>query len=125
MNRQLQLFGFAWLRFDSAQDKPSDHKAKTQSDIMRERGQACEGLKDQAMQECLDNYVGPTRDATTSESEQQAPADGRKANAVDDKKAQDPAGGAAENGGAKVDMTKSNKRGPVGPMRDGPGDQKQ
>src|SRR4249920_2358133 len=99
-----------------AQDKPSEHKGKTQGDISRERSQACEGLKDQAMQECLDSYVGPSRDLT-SETDHDA-TDSKKGNAVADKKAQDAAGSTAEGGTGNVDMTKSNKRGPVGPMRD-------
>jgi len=104
-----------------AQDKPSEHKGKTQGDISRERSQACEGLKGEAMHECLNNYVGPTRDLT-SETEHDA-ADSKKAEGVDDKKAQD-AGSAQESGAGNVDMTKSNKRGPVGPMRDQPEDMK-
>lgn len=51
-----------------AQDTGKD-KAKTQSDIMRERAKACEGYRDQALQQCLDNYVGPRRDDTTGEVE--------------------------------------------------------
>jgi hypothetical protein len=51
-----------------AQDAGKD-KAKTQADIMRERAKACEGYHDQALQECLDNYVGPRRDDTTGEVE--------------------------------------------------------
>jgi hypothetical protein len=104
-----------------AQDKPSEHKGKTQGEISRERGQACEGLKGQAMQECLDNYVGPSRDLS---SETEDAGDSKKANAVDDKKAQDAAGSTSEDSAAKVDMTKSNKRGPVGPMRDQADDMK-
>ena len=106
-----------------AQDKPSEHKGKTQSDIGRERMQACEGLRDQAMQECLDNYVGPSRDANTSEAEHTG-ADG-KVNGAGDKKKKDVGEDAAQSGAANVDMTKSNKRGPVGPMRDRPQDPKQ
>ena len=105
-----------------AQDKPSEHKGKTQGDISRERSQACEGLRDQAMQECLDSYVVPSRDLT-SETDHDT-TDSKKANAVDDKKAQDAAGSTAEGGTGNVDMTKSNKRGPVGPMRDKPDDLK-
>ena len=101
-----------------AQDKASEHQGKTQGDISRERSQACEGLKGQAMHDCLDNYVGPARDLT-SDTEGDA-ADNKKATGMDDKKAQDPAGSAPEGGTGNVDMTKSNKRGPVGPMRDKP-----
>lgn len=83
-----------------AQDSHSDNKAKTQSDIMREREQACQGLKDDALQECLQNYVGPERDRTTGEAERKPPADRR---------AQDPAGGVEDDGSSRVDTTKSNK----------------
>ena len=40
----------------------SGTKARTQQDIMREREQACRGLKDEARSECLANYVGPVHD---------------------------------------------------------------
>ena len=81
--------------------------AKTPGDIMRERAQACHGLKDTALRECLDNYVGPARDAT-SEAEQKTPA----------KDVKDQAEGKAEHdGSSEVDMTKASKRGPVGPSK--------
>ena len=83
-----------------AQDNHSDNKAKTQGDIMREREQACEGLKDAALQECLQNYVGPERDRTTGEVESKPSADRR---------AQDPAGGVEDDGSSRVDSTNSNK----------------
>ncbi len=34
-------------------------KARSQQDILREREQACRGLKGEARSECLANYVGP------------------------------------------------------------------
>lgn len=37
-------------------------KPKSQQDILREREQACQGLKGEARNECLANYVGPTRE---------------------------------------------------------------
>ena len=81
--------------------------AKTPGDIMRERAQACHGLKDTALRECLDNYVGPGRDVT-SDAEQKAP----------DKNVKDQADGKVDHdGSSQVDMTKSNKRGPVGPSK--------
>jgi len=40
----------------------SGTKARTQQDIMREREQACRGLKGEARSECLSNYVGPVHD---------------------------------------------------------------
>ena len=83
-----------------AQDNHSDNKAKTQGDIMREREQACEGLKDAALQECMQNYVGPERDRMTGEVERKPPADRR---------AQDPAGGVEDDGSPHVDTTSSNK----------------
>lgn len=95
-----------------AQD-PSSEKAKTQADIMRERAKACEGLKDAALQECLDNYVGPSRDATTGQAEQKTRPD---------TKAQDPASGGEHDGSSQVDMKDADKRAPVGPMKSGPGD---
>ena len=56
--------------------------------------------KDDALRECLQNYVGPEPDATTGEAERKAPAD---------RKAHDPAGGAEHDGSSHVDSTKSNK----------------
>lgn len=43
-------------------DSPYTAKPKSQQDIIREREQACQGLKGEARSECLANYVGPTRD---------------------------------------------------------------
>jgi len=43
----------------SAQDEV---KSRSQHDIIRERAQACRGLKGEAMTECQANYVGPRRD---------------------------------------------------------------
>ena len=37
-------------------------KARTQQDIMREKEQACRGLKGEARTECLANYVGPVNE---------------------------------------------------------------
>jgi hypothetical protein len=92
------------LTIVDAQDAHSNDNAKTDGDIMRERAQACQGLQDDALRECLDNYVGPARDAT-SEAEKKAPANNLK----------DQAEGKAEHdGSSQVDMTKANKRGPVG-----------
>lgn len=41
---------------------PSGRGGRTQQDILREREQACRGLKGEARTECLANYVGPVRD---------------------------------------------------------------
>ncbi len=38
-------------------------KARSQQDIMREREQACRGLKGEARTECMANYVGPVHDS--------------------------------------------------------------
>ena len=97
-----------------AQDTKSDSKAKTQDDIMRERAQACEGLKDAALRECLDNYVGPKRDAT-SNAEQKSPG----------RNVEEQAEGKADHdGSSSVDMRKADKRGPVGPSKPEAEDQK-
>jgi hypothetical protein len=37
-------------------------KPKSQQDIIREREKACQGLKGEARNECLANYVGPPRE---------------------------------------------------------------
>ena len=95
-----------------------DNKGKTQSDIMRERAKACEGLHEQALRQCLDNYVGPSRDVDTSESD----AGGNQGNSEEKKKSEDAAQGAEHDGSSDVDMTKAKKRGPVGPTRSGPED---
>jgi hypothetical protein len=96
--------------------EPSGEKAKTQADIMRERAKACEGLKDTALQECLDNYVGPSRDATTGQAEQKT---------APDTKAKNPAAAGAEHDGSSpVDMKDADKRAPVGPIKSAPGDEK-
>jgi len=89
-------------------------KAKTQADIMRERAQACAGLRDEALQECLENYVGPSRDATTAEDAQEKAHDGETRNAED----------VERDGSAHGDMTKSKKRAPVGLVRGGTEDAK-
>ena len=95
-------------------------KAKTQADIMRERSQACAGLRDEALQECLDNYVGPSRDATTGE-DAHGSSDDKKAHAGENRNSED----AEREGSANGDMTKSKKRAPVGPIRGGSEDTKQ
>jgi hypothetical protein len=95
-----------------------DHQAKTQGDIMRERAKACEGLHEQALRTCLDNYVGPSRDLNTSDTE----AGGNQGKSEDNKKSEDAAQGGEHDGSSQVDMTKAKKRGPVGPMRSGPED---
>lgn len=98
-----------------AQDTRINDNAKTRGDIIRERDQACHGLKDAALRECLDNYVGPARDAT-SDAEQKEPSG---------KSVKDQAEGEAEHdGSSQVDMTKANKRGPVGPSKPESEDQK-
>ena len=97
----------ASLTVVDAQDTKSDSKAKTQDDIIRERARACEGLKDRAMRECLDDYVGPKSGATSNAEQQSA---GRNA--------EEQAEGKAEHdGSSSVDMTKADKRGPVGPSK--------
>jgi hypothetical protein len=40
----------------------TDHPPRTQQDIIRDRENACKGLKGQAHSECVANYVGPKRD---------------------------------------------------------------
>jgi hypothetical protein len=35
------------------------NQPRSQHDIIRERANACKGLKGEALAECLDNYVGP------------------------------------------------------------------
>ena len=47
------------------EDMPYQSKPKTQQDILREREQACRGLKGEARTECLANYVGPTREKSS------------------------------------------------------------
>jgi hypothetical protein len=47
---------------DNAYGGGTGTKARTQQDIMREREQACRGLKGEARAECLANYVGPASD---------------------------------------------------------------
>src|SRR5689334_25283986 len=58
-----------------AQDTPRDDKAKTQGDIMNERAHACEGLKGPALQQCMENYVGPSKDANSGGPESAAAPD--------------------------------------------------
>jgi hypothetical protein len=71
-----------------AQDNRGENKAKTQGDLMRESAQACEGLKDDALQECLQNYVGP-EGVTTGETER---------NSAADRRAEEPVDGAEQDG---------------------------
>ena len=40
----------------------TDKPPRTQLDILRERNRACRGLKGEAYNECIANYVGPRRD---------------------------------------------------------------
>ncbi|HYL19374.1 MAG TPA: hypothetical protein VEV20_11885 [Burkholderiales bacterium] len=40
----------------------TDKPPRTQQDIVRERNRACRGLKGEAYNECIANYVGPKRD---------------------------------------------------------------
>jgi len=47
---------------DESSYSGSNRGGRTQQDIIREREQACSGLKGEARSECLANYVGPTRD---------------------------------------------------------------
>ena len=102
-----------------AQDTKSQ-RAKTQADIMRERAHACAGLRDEALQECLENYVGPSTDATTGEDAHGA-ADDKKAHDGEIRNAED----VEHDRSAHGDMTESKKRAPVGPIRGGPEDAKQ
>jgi hypothetical protein len=101
-----------------AQDTSGD-KAKTQGDIERERAQACEGLKGTALEECMDNYVGPKRDITTGDSERAAPSEEQKKRDAE-QKGRDAAAGAEHDGSSNVDTQRSYKRAPVGPIRSGP-----
>jgi hypothetical protein len=90
-----------------AQDTRINDNVKTRATSCASVAQACHGLKDAALRECLDNYVGPGRDAT-SDVEQQGPA----------KDVKEQAEGEAEHdGSSQVDMTKAKKRGPVGPSK--------
>jgi hypothetical protein len=104
-----------------AQDN-SGEKAKTQGDIARERAQACEGLKGQALEECMDNYVGPKRDITTGDTGNAAPEQ-QKGQETADQKGRDAGAGAEHDGSSKVDMQRANKRAPVGPIKSGPDNQ--
>jgi hypothetical protein len=119
-----------------AQNTPPEGKAKTQGDIMNERAKACEGLRDGALQECMDNYVGPSRDLSTSEADQKTTPNSDHKAASDSKdkaatdKEQQAHGEKEHDGSSQVDTLRSNKRAPVGPIRSGPeqksgGDQKQ
>ncbi len=110
-----------------AQNTPPEDKAKTQGDIMNERAKACEGLKDGALQECMENYVGPSRDVSTSEAEHKpTPNSDNKAapdskdKAANDNKGQQAHGEKEHDGTSQVDTLRSNKRAPVGPIRSGP-----
>ena len=40
----------------------TDKPPRTQLDILRERNRACRGLKGEAYNECIANYVGPKHD---------------------------------------------------------------
>jgi hypothetical protein len=48
-----------------ADDDMYTTKPKSQQDILKEREQACRGLKGEARTECLANYVGPTREKSS------------------------------------------------------------
>ena len=102
------------LSIADGQDKQGDN-AKTDSEIMRERAHACEGLKDEALEQCLQNYVGPARDATSASGAQPpaAPKQDRGQGAED----------AEHDGSSPADMTKS--RAPVGPIKSGPDEKQQ
>jgi hypothetical protein len=106
-----------------AQDTPRDDKAKTQGDIMNERAHACEGLKGPALQQCLDNYVGPARDANSGAPESAAAPEQK--NQSSEQKSKEQADGAEHDGSTQVDTMRSNKRAPVGPIKSGPGEKKQ
>jgi hypothetical protein len=93
-----------------------ERKAKTQGDINRERAKACEGLREDALRECLDNYVGPSRDATTSQEQ----ADGSSSKSDQNKNGDDAAQGGEHDGSSPVDMSTAKKRAPIGPIRSGP-----
>jgi len=47
-------------------DGYTDKPPRTQQDILRERNRACQGLKGEAYNECIANYVGPKRDQPAS-----------------------------------------------------------
>jgi hypothetical protein len=49
----------------NAQDAEQEkfNQPRTQGEIMKERADACRGLKGAALKECLANYVGPKHDA--------------------------------------------------------------
>jgi hypothetical protein len=109
-----------------------DDKAKTQGDIMNERAHACEGLKGLALQQCMENYVGPSRDANSGAPESAAAPDqkGRegseqKSRDATEQKSKEQAAGAEHDGSTQVDTQRSYKRAPVGPIKSGPGDKQQ
>lgn len=103
-----------------AQD-PSDHEPKTQGQILKEQSQACEGLRGAELKDCMANYVGPAKDANIDSAEKAsagvAGASGSDAKQKDSAK--------DDSGSADVDMKNSEKRGPVGPMKNSPDKQKQ
>jgi len=106
-----------------AQNPPRDDKAKTQGDIMNERAHACEGLKGASLQECLQNYVGPRKDADNSAPESAAAPEQK--NQSSEQKSKEQADGAEHDGSTQVDTMRSNKRAPVGPIKSGPGEKTQ
>ena len=58
----IAAFGCAPYPAPADEDMPYQSKPKTQQDIIREREQACRGLKGEARSECLANYVGPSHE---------------------------------------------------------------
>ena len=101
-----------------AQTDPSDHEPKSQGQILKEQGKACEGLKGAELKDCMANYVGPQKDSAANiDSAEKAPA-GTSGAAANDAKQKDS--GKDDDGSGKVDMKESEKRGPVGPMKDSP-----
>jgi hypothetical protein len=104
------------LTIADGQDKQGGN-AKTDAEIMRERAHACEGLKDAALEQCLQNYVGPARDATSA-------SDARPPAAPKQDRRQE-AEGAEHDASSPADMTKTQKRAPVGPVKSGPDEKQQ
>jgi hypothetical protein len=60
----MAVFAIAPYAGRAQEENPSstNRGGRTQQDIMREREQACRGLKGEARTECLANYVGPVHD---------------------------------------------------------------
>ena len=100
-----------------AQADPSDHEPKSQGQILKEQSKACEGLRGAELKDCMANYVGPEKASANVDSAEKAPAKAAGASSSDAKQSD---GSKDDEGSGKVDMKESEKRGPVGPMKDSP-----